>query len=249
MERMDGLPSWVPDFSTPIRGPCGEDTSSGPLFQASGEDIYSKTMVCSCQVENILGLSGTTIDKIEKLGSVQESHFNLTFNRTAAQRFLNEISDFCTVSKLYDTQAQVEDAKMRIPCADQECFFGTSLRRVSNFSSLSEDYESLQVPGTTVNEDLDGPGWKYNFSMAYQHNRKPFISTEGHVGLAPSTSQPGDLICIIFGATVPFILRPIANERFVLVGEAYDTVLWAENGWIRAGLLRIFIFVEQLAEL
>lgn len=83
--------------------------------------------------------------------------------------------------------------------------------------------------------------------MAYQHDRKLFLSIDGHVGLAPSNSKPGDLICIIFGATGPFILRPSANEKFELVGEAY--VYGVMDGeWLdRNRVVETFISVEPTA--
>ena len=57
--------------------------------------------------------------------------------------------------------------------------------------------------------------------MSYLHNRRPFLSTSGYVGLLPVHSKPGDLICIIFGAIVPFVLRKLDNGQYELIGEAY----------------------------
>ena len=51
--------------------------------------------------------------------------------------------------------------------------------------------------------------------------RKLFISKSGHMGLCPESTEPADVICIIFGADVPFVLRPLQNGHFLLVGECY----------------------------
>lgn len=57
-------------------------------------------------------------------------------------------------------------------------------------------------------------------------NRK-FLSSnrEGLFGLAPTKAEPGGLICILFGCSVPVILRKIIfgvdGGCYELVGEAY----------------------------
>lgn len=51
-------------------------------------------------------------------------------------------------------------------------------------------------------------------------SRKLFSTQHGMLGLGPSVLREGDLCCIIFGASVPFILRPVGS-RYRLVGEAY----------------------------
>ena len=50
--------------------------------------------------------------------------------------------------------------------------------------------------------------------------RRFFTTREGYIGLAPSRTTAGDLVCVIKGANVPFILRP-TGEDYVLVGECY----------------------------
>lgn len=52
------------------------------------------------------------------------------------------------------------------------------------------------------------------------HYRKLFFTRKGFIGLGPAAMQVGDLCCILFGAKVPYILRPVSHH-FVLVGESY----------------------------
>lgn len=56
----------------------------------------------------------------------------------------------------------------------------------------------------------------------YGTNRRFFTSVGGYFGLGPSCMEQGDVCAILFGADVPFILRPteIAGT-FRLVGQAY----------------------------
>ncbi|KAG4435095.1 hypothetical protein IFR05_009422 [Cadophora sp. M221] len=55
----------------------------------------------------------------------------------------------------------------------------------------------------------------------------PFMTQRGYVGLGPGYGQehtrPGDLVCIFYGARVPFVLRPRPDGQsgYILVGEAF----------------------------
>jgi len=78
-EEMNGLPSWVPDFSSPVRDPCGESQKS-KLFSASG----SRGVFClptNSTDPNRLSLAGRRIDTIKQnwnsLGPWLFLHFQL----------------------------------------------------------------------------------------------------------------------------------------------------------------------------
>jgi len=44
---------------------------------------------------------------------------------------------------------------------------------------------------------------------------------KGYVGLAPARAALGDIICIIFGAFMPYTLRPDGPGKCQLIGESY----------------------------
>ena len=48
-----------------------------------------------------------------------------------------------------------------------------------------------------------------------------FTNDKGYIGRGPADTQHGDIVCIFFGADVPFILRPVPNcdNRYCLLGE------------------------------
>jgi hypothetical protein len=49
-----------------------------------------------------------------------------------------------------------------------------------------------------------------------------FVTEKGYMGLGPSSMEEGDLVYVLSGGQVPFILRPtISAEGFALVGESY----------------------------
>ncbi|CAG8975206.1 hypothetical protein HYALB_00004267 [Hymenoscyphus albidus] len=51
--------------------------------------------------------------------------------------------------------------------------------------------------------------------------RRVFITTKGYIGIGPKALLKGDVCCILFGASVPYILRPLEDDSYLLVGECY----------------------------
>jgi len=213
---VEQFPSWVPDFSSHIREPCGEDHQTGALFCASGSTALSQISIFQGADRYLLELLGTKIDTIAELGTAWEPLVDSPFNREGAQQLLNEVETFCTRSLLLSTPEQASDAKMRIPCADQ-AGYGASRSRAS--SLIREEYEALRLPETYNSERVVNQ--HYRVAMGFQHNRKPFLSAEGYVGLVPAIAEIGDIIIIIFGATVPFVVRKLDGGRAQLIGEAF----------------------------
>jgi hypothetical protein len=56
------------------------------------------------------------------------------------------------------------------------------------------------------------------------HGRKLFETKLGHVGLGPRFTKRGDLLVVLIGAKVPFLLRK-HGEKYRLVGECFNTNL------------------------
>jgi hypothetical protein len=71
-------------------------------------------------------------------------------------------------------------------------------------------------------DEVKQTAWmRYYFAMEPLHNFRPFISKKGYIGMAPEFANPGDAICIIFGAIAPYILRRHPDKRYELMGETY----------------------------
>jgi hypothetical protein len=48
-----------------------------------------------------------------------------------------------------------------------------------------------------------------------------FVTTNGHLGLGPWQMLPGDIVCFLSSADMPFVIQRTDNNRFTLVGECY----------------------------
>jgi hypothetical protein len=84
---------------------------------------------------------------------------------------------------------------------------------VSNRSKKpSEESES----GETDDGELESSSPTY-----FQNKRKVSPKEERLFGLGPPKAKNNDIVCILFGCTVPCVLRKIKGERYIFIGEAY----------------------------
>jgi hypothetical protein len=59
-----------------------------------------------------------------------------------------------------------------------------------------------------------------HFTYAFKGGFSFFVSTKGYMGLTGSKAQYDDDLCIVFGGSVPFVLRKDANG-YKLISDAY----------------------------
>ncbi|KAK5706759.1 hypothetical protein LTR97_001750 [Elasticomyces elasticus] len=52
-------------------------------------------------------------------------------------------------------------------------------------------------------------------------HRRFLLTSRGCPGMGPRVTKPGDVVAILHGASRPYILRPLDNGQYQLVGEAY----------------------------
>ena len=60
--------------------------------------------------------------------------------------------------------------------------------------------------------------WHHLWTKAL--NRRFFVTATGMMGMGPLATKAEDLICVLYGSEVPFILRPLGHE-YELIGDAY----------------------------
>lgn len=115
----------------------------------------------------------------------------------------------------------------------------------SRRTSKSSRYPDLRVRGSTAEElcdrneeDVDTArqitkGSKSFFtrlrSTMMRGHRRIAVTERGHLGLVPRTAQKGDMVCVLFGCSVPVILRRVGTSDvsgettplYRMVGECY----------------------------
>lgn len=68
--------------------------------------------------------------------------------------------------------------------------------------------------------------------------RRIFHCENGNSGLGPAAMRPGDVVAILFGGVVPYILRPIGGQCWRFVGECFVPELMQGEAVEAAGLLK-----------
>lgn len=221
-KNIQDLPTWVPDFSSAIYPPCGENSRTGStraIYNASGQQSVS---IVPSEKPNIIGLRGTMIDIIDCVGAPWTPSLGEPYNYDAAKLFFDDVECFCKLQwergpKLdQDTKKWIEGT-WRIPCADQEGKYSGKDRASP---AIHRAFLELKQPEARHNKASEAR-LKYMEVLKSLYDRRSFSSEEGYLGLAPAHSKPGDIICILLGADFPFIIREVEKEKYELVGEAF----------------------------
>ena len=127
--------------------------------------------------------------------------------------------------------------------------FVTALTEVFRADTSGTFFTQHQILNTL--RLLDGPNNKERIGMLNRKDayiaatngiitsRRLFLTDGNYLGLGAQSTQVGDQVWLISGPSTPFILRPMQNGRYRLIGEAYvHGIMRGEavaNGNIRFG--------------
>jgi len=51
--------------------------------------------------------------------------------------------------------------------------------------------------------------------------RRFFRTANGSLGLGPAIMEEGDIVCVLFGGVMSYILRPSEEGRYLFLGDCY----------------------------
>ena len=218
--RFHKLPSWVPDYSVwqrhtvlgaPIR-------VSHLKYRAAGHKPFSARWT---EGSELLAVDGFCQDEIE---TVSEEALERDVQTTAI------ISQWLQlVESLIRNGALGIDAFWRTLIGDQgrhiypapeqygrhfENYLAHAAARKAGYPGVPRSQEKL-----TVSEKAN-PLLQQAVLGYVAPYRKLFTTKKGTIGLGPRSMKPGDLVCILSGGRVPFIVRA-EGSYFRLVGESY----------------------------
>ncbi|KAM0482238.1 hypothetical protein ACHAP7_004468 [Fusarium lateritium] len=211
------LPSWVPNWSVPIRPTWSDDTGT-PLFKATGEYIQPNLQQHLSIDPGAVSLQGYALDTIEECGSVWEADLDKTFDHHALLVMIDELKQF--MDKLNYSDEVCSEILWRTPIGDKE------LPEFSPYFVRATDRSALQfhklIPMLMVGK-VKEETYSYQTCMSYNYMSRPVKSYGGLVGLGPSETEPGDRIVFLFGGSTPFILRSlgVGLDQYQLIGEAF----------------------------
>ena len=112
-------------------------------------------------------------------------------------------------------------ARMGIGMPNMDSMQKPGAASASSASSSIPRSRAMSPPAAAEEGTQNRGMLSYMGMMGDMQNRRPFLSQRGYVGLGPADMQPGDIIYVLLGSTVPYVLRPSGSSCFTFVGEAY----------------------------
>ncbi|KAK5108432.1 hypothetical protein LTR62_008319 [Meristemomyces frigidus] len=205
------LPSWVPDWTTSL--------ASRPLifgigggYRAGGNTLGP----VDYDFDRGLQLTGVLLDTVRSVGetllsltSKEEPHEMISrWWREARTIALKRIA-FSPGSTAY-TDA-FEAMRRRLLLCKHGYYTGES--STTRRDSLLDDTET----GT----NSAGHSATQTLTLGPTRGRVMMATATGFLGLAPHGTREGDVVFIIRGADIPYVLRHAQDDAYVLIGETY----------------------------
>jgi hypothetical protein len=93
-------------------------------------------------------------------------------------------------------------------------------RRLFEMEMGWADFSTVYIDAAQAVQDDPGEAMEYSDRLQQSLRGQVFlICADGHIGLGPATARSGDLVCILNGGDVPFLLRAAVGVRYYLMGE------------------------------
>lgn len=216
--RDGSIPTWAPDWRLPTFNPnTYTPPPTNPTFSAAGNS-FSRQKIFYKDSDSIT-ISGLPVDIVKEYGGVWNPNWLERLHPESTLKYLAEVKAF-TVQSPQISGGSEDMETSRIAIADFACAGDPekAAEALTFYLRLLKDF-TMAASWGQVDETTHVEPW-YNRALRLLHSRRPFISTSGLVGLAPSHVEVGDMICIFLGGHVPYLLRK-CGEGYTLVGEAY----------------------------
>ncbi|KXX75458.1 Heterokaryon incompatibility protein 6, OR allele [Madurella mycetomatis] len=245
----DHLPSWVPDWRGNLQRSFYKvnEVTSPHIFAACGNTALQPVPSYDPRV---LGLRGFVVDTIEAVSPDEPLALSGDFDADIILKYLAQINLFAdiamaksTSAAAYPSRERMAEARWRVPIADLYWTRKTSTKRappetgvyhrqavealefIRECAALSDEEQTRRFAEFRWREKYRNRelGGDYRESLKCAIGKRPFLTQNGYLGLAPPDARPGDVVVVFGGGRIPFVLRfEIGEEeRFAFIGEAY----------------------------
>ncbi|KAH7399670.1 hypothetical protein BKA66DRAFT_437202 [Pyrenochaeta sp. MPI-SDFR-AT-0127] len=232
--------SWIPNWV--VNQPCRTISTwrgTGGVFTAATK-LHLQASVSPVD-EGILQINGSLVDTIINISSVSLRGKNIIILVNDAHAMIDQLPSYPTGESLVNVKLKVPIGSAVAPCIDNavtvesmissdindEAMLNNAFEWKDNVMTVQkvEDIKKLLEKPKKIRDE----SYKYWLTAAAFYERlgngRFFVTGRGYVGIAPDRTHIGDQICIIQGASVPFVVRPVKHQGFVsvhsLIGETY----------------------------
>jgi hypothetical protein len=229
-ELQSSLSTWVPQWNRTWDQKSDPEGFDSAIFKVSQDPVVlANPTESESRDPRVLSLGGFTLDAIQGVSETFTSELE-----RAADKFLNQLRSIGNMIPSPETKHNALGYTL-VAATD---FTRTEITRdqgASGYCALRkylEDHHSIPLFNATESQGTDlehKVAGDYNEALWRRcRNRRFFISKTGYIGTGPKVMQPSDLVVVLYGSTVPFILRP-HTETYMLIGQAYvDGIMFGE---------------------
>ena len=229
------LPSWVPDWREHESHILSEPTSSHCAHASRPADLEID------RAAKVLKLRGINVDFLEARSDPiqqKEFHFDKSRRVLAIESLWREI---CGKAGF-----DLKDRYLDDPNGDHAVFAYTQTLSSGGIATASWDarhyheidceewfaqgaaYLTAALADTDLvsaelrDKAVGGDLYKWTRAANGSASNRSFGRTaQGRYVLGPKAMEKGDVVCVLFGGKMPFVLRPWDDGKFLLVGECY----------------------------
>jgi hypothetical protein len=244
---MEGMPSWAPNLSSlEMTNPLGNGRPA--LFSAGGTDTPGfalsqdgKVLLCRAKVIDEVAAFTERLADMPLPDGVPDIPPQRGVSRQARQATLRQSHWMKACEDLATKGDGMTDEKGQLVPERFEQFWRTMLceihvhgpghRADPSMGKLFAEY--LQSTYAIFEERSDRQFYRDYFHLAlmiepaldtFSGHRHFCTTVQGRLGQLPTRSRVGDKICVVRGAQVPFVIRPVegsSDYSYTLVGECY----------------------------
>ncbi|KAK4448416.1 heterokaryon incompatibility protein-domain-containing protein [Podospora aff. communis PSN243] len=241
---LEGLPSWVPDFSkTYVQMDMVAIKEEFPWYAATGAN---RSAVHPSSDERVLALSAQKVATIEKMIPLRKTPSG-AIDIDLIVDFLANVDDVQIAGMdqitglaralLYEHNcaAALEDEEIKAQFEQwiqhtvvQRLAIGDGDVLAENYRRVTEKHFTGGMSRTSRQQVGDGqPGCSWDRDdgvggmISGVGNTKLFLTSTGHIGNGEVDVRPGDRVWLVPGLHLPLVLRPVAGGRYRSLGRAY----------------------------
>ncbi|KAF2852960.1 hypothetical protein T440DRAFT_466522 [Plenodomus tracheiphilus IPT5] len=232
--------SWIPNWvaNHPCRTISTWRGSDGIFAAASKLHLHANVSPAD---NGILQITGSIVDTITRTSLLSLRGKDIIILVNDANAMIDQLPSYPTGETLSSVKLKVPIGSAVAPHIDNavtiEDMIGSDVEddamlknafewqdNITKIQKVEDIVTFLEAPKASRDQS-----YKYWLTAAALFERlgngRFFVTKRGYVGIAPDRTHIGDQICIMHGAAVPFVIRPVKHQGLVsvhsLIGETY----------------------------
>jgi Heterokaryon incompatibility protein (HET) len=229
--QSDRFPSWIPDWFT--KRPVGIHASAdtGVTFSACGPQVASIDYGPGADELSIKGHEMDVVERISFASNVEQEW----------EKYFEEVDEMIDSSVLTSVMGSPEELKWKVPIASAKFPRAAGSGAMDMMKSYGAFRSYIKGSGKIeAGNHVTGyfkNAWK-NYLACLKGTLEEWrfvVTRRGYVGIVPNLAQVGDVVTIMKGGCVPFLLRESSTRSGALrlVGECYiHGIMKGESIWL-----------------